>query len=46
MDSVRELKPDIGAIPNGFVITFTGISESNYRNIDLRVVYFDLNGNQ
>lgn len=40
------MKPDVAAIPNGFAISFSGFSEKNSRNIDIRVVYFDLQGNQ
>ncbi|CAD8166277.1 unnamed protein product [Paramecium octaurelia] len=46
LDHVKEFKPDIAAIPNGFAISFGGVNEKNSRNIDLRVVYFDLQGNQ
>ncbi|CAD8160136.1 unnamed protein product [Paramecium pentaurelia] len=46
LDNVKELKPDVAAIPNGFAVSFCGFNEKNQRNIDVRVVYFDLSGNQ
>ncbi|CAK81772.1 unnamed protein product (macronuclear) [Paramecium tetraurelia] len=46
LDYVKEFKPDVAAIPNGFAISFGGLNEINSRYIDVRVVYFDLQGNQ
>lgn len=45
MDYVQEERPDVTAITNGFAISFSGRSERTNAYIDLRVAYFDLNGN-
>ncbi|CAD8127290.1 unnamed protein product [Paramecium sonneborni] len=45
MDYVQEERPDVAAISNGFAISWSGRSERNNQNIDLRIAYFDLYGN-
>ncbi|CAD8108293.1 unnamed protein product [Paramecium primaurelia] len=45
MDYVQEERPDVTAISNGFAISWSGRSERNNQNIDLRIAYFDLYGN-
>ncbi|CAK65174.1 unnamed protein product (macronuclear) [Paramecium tetraurelia] len=45
MDYIQEERPDVAAISNGFAISWSGRSERNNQNIDLRIAYFDLYGN-